>query len=217
MLDRHRDTEPKLLETRLATQPELFCEVIRLIYRSKNDDILVEEPDEQKKAIATNAWRLLHDWKRLPGLQDDGSFSSNKFEVWLDIVKKQCTESGHLEVAMIKVGEVLLYCLADSQGLWIVQAAASALNERDAEEMRSGFRTEVYNYRGVHWIDPTGKPEREISVQWLERAEALENAGFARFAATLRELSRTYEREAERIVEEHMSEGKTMEAKDDQS
>jgi hypothetical protein len=206
VLDRHRDVEPKLLETRLSTQPDFFCEVIRLIFRSKNEDELDEEPDEQKKAIATNAWRLLHEWKRPPGLQADGSFSSTKFEAWLESVKEQCTESGHLEVAMIKIGEVLLFCPADPQGLWIVQAAASALNARDAEEMRRGFRTAVYNSRGVHWVDPTGKPEREIAAQWREKADALENAGFARFAAIARELSRSYEREAERIIEEHKSE-----------
>lgn len=40
LLDRHRGAAPKLLERRLATDPEFFCEVIRLIYRSKNEDQL---------------------------------------------------------------------------------------------------------------------------------------------------------------------------------
>jgi len=207
LLDRHQGAEPKLLETRLATQPDFFCEVIRLIYRSKNEPKRDEEPNEQRKAIATNAWRLLDEWRRPPGLHEDGTFSAEHFEAWLRSVKNQCTESGHLEVAMIKIGEVLLYCPADPQGLWIVRAAASALNARDAVEMRSGFRTEVYNSRGVHWIDPTGKPERELATQWRKKSDAVENAGFARFAATLRELAESYDREVERITEEHKSEG----------
>jgi hypothetical protein len=215
LLDHHRGAEPRLLEARLATQPEFFCEVIRLIYRSKNEEKREEGPDEQKKAIASNAWRLLHEWKRPPGLQPDGSFSSKDFELWLKSVKGKCAESGHLEVAMIKVGEVLLYSPADPQGLWIVQAVAKALDARDAEEMRNGFRTEIYNSRGVHWVDPTGKPEREIASLWRDKADALENAGFARFAATLRELSKSYEREAERIIEEHKSQEKITEAKDE--
>ncbi len=207
LLNRHGEAEPKLLEARLATQPEFFCEVIRLIFRSKNEEKQVEEPDEQQKAIATNAWRLLHEWKRPPGLHEDGSFSAKDLEVWLENVKVQCRASGHLEVAMIKVGEVLLYCPADPQGLWIVQAAASALNAIDAEDMRSGFRTEVFNSRGVHSVDPTGKPERELAAQWRKKANAVDNEGFARFAATLRGLSDSYDREAERIIEEHKSEG----------
>ena len=202
LLDRFQDAEPKWLETRLATQPDFFCEAIRLVYRSKLEEKRDEEPDEQREAIASNAWRLLHEWKRPPGLQEDGNFSVKDFETWLKIVKEQCAESGHLEVAMNTIGEVLLYCPPDPLGLWIVESAASALNARDAKEMRNGFRTEVYNSRGAHWVDPTGKPERELATHWREKAEAVENASFGRFAATLRELAESYDREAERIVEE---------------
>lgn len=202
LLDRHNHAQPKLIETRLATQPEFFCEVIRLIYRSKNEEKQDKEPDEKRKAIANNAWQLLYVWKMPPGLKHDGSFSVQDFEAWLESVKKECKKSGHFEVAMIKVGEILLYCPADPQGLWIVQAAASALNARDAEKMRSGFRTEVLNSRGVHYIDPTGKPERELALQWRAKADEVENAGFARFATTLRELADSYDREADRIIDE---------------
>lgn len=203
LLDRHQDAKPKLIEKRLATQPDFFCEVIRLIYRSKHDEKKDENPDESRQAIATNAWRLLHEWKHPPGLQEEGSFSASDFETWLASVKQQSSETGHFEVAMIKVGEVLLYCPPDPQGLWIVQSVASALNARDAEEMRNGFRTEVFNSRGVHWVDPSGKPERELGEQWRQKADAIENAGFARFATVLHEVANSYDRDAERVVATH--------------
>lgn len=198
-----QDAEPKLLERRLATQPEFFCEVIRLVYRSKYKEKLDEEPDKEKEAIAANAWRLLNEWKRPPGLQDDGTFSAQDFEAWIKCVKTSCAESGHLEVAMSTVGGVLLYCPADPKGLWIAQPVAKALNAMDAEEIRSGFRTEVFNSRRVHWVDPTGKPELELAAQWREKADAVENAGFARFAATLKDLAESYKRDAERVAREH--------------
>ena len=186
-------------------QPKFFCDVIRLIYRSKNEE-KHKEFDEDKKAIASNAWRLLHEWKKPPGLQEDGSFSAEEFKNWLQRVKQQCRKSGHIEVAMIKVGEVLLYCPADPQGLWIMQAVANALNARDADKMRSGFRTEVFNSGGVYSIDPSGKSERELATQWRQKADDLENEGFARFATTLRELAESYDREAKRIIAEHKAE-----------
>ncbi len=217
LLTRPDGAEPKLLEKRLATKPEFFVEVIRLIYRSKNEDQQAEEVDEKKAAIASNAWRLLHEWRRPPGLQDDGSFSVEEFESWFAIVKKQCKDSGHLAVAMIHVGGVLLNCPADPDGLWIDQAIARVLNARDAEDLRRGFRTEVHNSRGVHWVDPTGKPEYELAAEWLNKANAVEAAGFARFAATLRELSESYEREAKQIIDEHKSEEKIIKKKDDKA
>jgi hypothetical protein len=157
----------------------------------------------------------LQEWKRPPGLQEDGSFSKKDFESGIESVEEQCKESGHYEVAMIKIGEVLFYCPADPQGLWIDKAAASSLNAREAEDMRRGFRTEVYNSRGVHWVDPTGNPEHEMAAEWRGKANAVEDVGFARFAATLRALSESYEREADRIIEEHKSEEKLPEKNDE--
>ncbi len=206
LLNEHQGGSPTLLEGKLADDPNFFCEVIRLVYRSKHEEKKDEEPDERIAAIATNGWRLLDQWKRPPGVQEDGGFSLDHFEAWLSIVKGQCSESGHLEVAMDKVGEVLFYCPPDPDGLWIMQSAARILNARDAEEMRNGFRTEVFNSRGVHWVDPTGKPERGLAELWRQRAEAVENAGLARFSATLRDLAKSYDREADRIIAEHKSE-----------
>ncbi len=203
LLDHHRDAAPKLLESRLANDPEFFCDVIRIIYRSKKKDQPSKEPTEQSKAIATNAWRLLHEWKTPPGTQQDGTFSEEHFAEWLQRVKESCTESGHLEVALINIGEVLIHTPPDPDGLWIHHAVASALNAREADDMRDGYRTGTYNSRGAHWVDPTGKPERELAEQFRRKAEDIENSGFQRFAVTLRGLADSYDREAERIINDH--------------
>ena len=203
LLDRHSGAAPKLLESRLANDPEFFCEVIRLIYRSKNEDQPSKELSEEITAIATNAWRLLHEWKTTPGIKENGTFSEVHFKKWLQRVKDVCLESGHLEVALLKIGEVLIHAPADPDGLWIHRAVAQALNYRDADDMRRGFSTGTYNSRGVHCVDPTGKPEKELAEQFRRKAEDVENACFHRFAATLRELAESYARKAERIINEH--------------
>ena len=81
--------------------------------------------------------------------------------------------------------------------------SAAALNDREADDMRAGFRTGTYNSRGVHLVDPTGKPERELAEQFRSKAEEIENAGFQRFAVTLRGLADGYDREAERLISDH--------------
>lgn len=203
LLDRHNGVAPKLLENKLANDPEFFCEVIRLIYRSKKEKQLLEEHTEAKKAIAENAWLLLYGWRTPPGTQEDGAFSAKHFNEWLQRVKDICIESGHIEVALIEIGKVLIYAPPDPDGLWIHRAVATALNDRYAEDMRDGYSTGAYNSRGVHFVDPTGKPERELAEQFRRKADEVENAGFQRFASTLRDLAATYEREAERIIDEH--------------
>ncbi len=196
LLNRLDDALPKLLETKLSAEPEFFCEVIQLMYRSKNEAISERETSEEEKTIAENAWRLLHGWQTPPGLQPDGRFSGGHLKQWLEDTKRICSESGHLEVALTHVGNVLFYCPADSGGLWIDHAAAEALNANDAEKMRGGFYLEVINSRGAHWVDPSGKAERELAAQYRQKAENLENAGYSRLAVTLKDLSEYYELEA---------------------
>ena len=203
LLDGYHGAAPKLLENRLASDPEFFCELIHLIYRSKKVDVPTTDPSEQAKAIATNAWKLLHAWRTPPGMQENSSFSDSHFLTWLQRVKEICTESGHLEVALITVGEVLIHCPPDANGLWINQTVADALNARDAEEMRRGFATGIFNSRGVHCVDPTGKPELELAEQYRQKAEHIENNGYQRFAVTLRNVSESYEGDAKRIIAEY--------------
>jgi hypothetical protein len=201
LLDRHRGAAPQLLENILANDPEFFCEVIRLIYRSNKED-QSQKPTEKSKANAKHAWRLLHEWKTPPGTQKDGTFNEEHFTKWLQDVKASCTESGHLAVALNHIGTVLIHTPEDQNGLWINKVVAKALNDREAEAMRNRFRTGTGNSRGVHWVDPTGKPEKALAEQFRVKAEEAENEGFQRFAVTLRDLANDYDNEAERIISE---------------
>lgn len=206
LLDRHRGASPKLLEKRLASDYKFFCELIRLVYRSEKKDKSRDEPTERQQVIATNTYRLLREWRIPPGLQPDGKFLGDHFKKWFDLVKKDCVESGHLDVALSAIGQVLIYSPSDPDGLWINKTVADTLNSKDAEVMRSGYRSGIYNSRGVHWVNPTGKPELELSAKYEQQAEEVENAGYQRFAATLRGLADSYSKEAKRIIEEHKKE-----------
>lgn len=201
LLNYHREAAPKLLESRLASDPEFFCEIIRLIYRPKKEDQFSKERTKESKEIVINAWRLLNEWKTPPGKQDGDTFSTKHFNKWLQRVKKLCIKSGHLDVAMILIGEVLVYAPSDPNGLWIHKDVATALNDRDAENMRNGFRTGIYNSRGVHLVDPTGKPEKDLAEQFRHKAEDVENAGFQRLAVILRDLADHCEQEGKTIID----------------
>lgn len=200
LLDRHSDAAPKLLWQRLATEPEFFCEVIQLVFRSKKEERPSEEPTEERKRIASNAYRLLSEWRTPPGCQADGTYDGGALSRWLDAVKKECAETGHLEIAMTMLGHSLTHVPSDPGGLWIDRSAAAALNGKDAEDMRNGFRTELYNSRGAHWVDPTGAPERELATKYRAQAEAVEQVGYHRVATMLRELAASYERESDRVA-----------------
>ena len=65
------------------------------------------------------------------------------------------------------------------------------------DDLRKGYRLGVLNQRGVHWLDPEGKEERELASKFESRANSIEELGYSRFADTLRSISAQYMREAE--------------------
>jgi hypothetical protein len=52
-------------------------------------------------------------------------------------------------------------------------------------------------------VDPTGKPERDLAELYRRKADDVENVGFQRLAATLKDLAKDYDREAEQVIAEH--------------
>lgn len=197
LLDRHQGAAPKVLEQRLADDPSLFCEVIRIVFRSKNEEGAPEEPTDQQKKIATNAYHLLSGWGTPPGSRKDGTYDGDPLNAWLKQVKTACAESGHLEIAMTMVGHALIHVPPDPDGLWIHRSVAAELNATDADNMRDGFVTELINSRGVHGFTAGGE-ERGLAAKYRRQADEVESGGYHRLANSLRELAASYERDAER-------------------
>lgn len=188
---------PTTLESRLATRPEFFCEVLAIVFRSDKQTEEKPQPSETEQNIAQNAYRLLRAWRTMPGTNPKIAFDAAAFDTWLNEVFRRTKESGHFRIALNQIGQVLPHSPPDPDGLWIHRAVANALNAKDAGEMRSGFTCALFNLRGVYNFT-AGKEELEIAGRYNKQAEALEAAGFHRFATAMRDLAKSYERDAER-------------------
>ena len=198
-LNQFSSGSPSTLEQRLASDSAFFAEAVRLVYRSTKDDQDDDQPDERRKNLATNAYRLLTDWRWYPGRLVDGSFDVDTFKTWLGEARRLTEETGHKDVAQIQIGQVLTHVPSDPNGLWIHEGVAEALNGRDTQEMRSGFTTELFNQRGGFTFT-AGEEERELAQQYRTMGEDLEERGFSRFATAMRELANQYERDANRAA-----------------
>ncbi len=199
IFDRGSKVSPKTLENKLATEPDFFCSLIKLIYRAE-EEVKDEEQSESRRTLATNAYRLLSKWKTVPGMHIDGSFDDEFFISWLDIVEKDVTESGHYDVALIQLGDLMVHAPEDPSGLWMNKAIASIMNDRNRGSLRNGFATGIRNSRGAHTVDPNAKPERELAEKYRQQGEEIENAGYHRLAGVMRNIADGYDREAERIL-----------------
>jgi hypothetical protein len=212
VLEHSHITRATTLGGALASEPDLFCEVIRTIFRSDKEAENQQrpEPTEERRAIAQNAYHLLETWATVPGTDASGDVSGEQLRSWIDAVKASLEQSGHLVVGLHKAGEVFIRAPVDPSGLFMHRAVADVLNRQDMDELRRGYELAVHNSRGAHFVDPTGAPEKELARVYNEKADAVENAGYHRLAVTLRSISESYEREAERNIARYGGEKRTQ-------
>jgi hypothetical protein len=89
-------------------------------------------------------------------------------------VRDACAGLGRLEVADIKIGEMLASAPADENGVWPCEAVRDALEDVHSADIMHGARIGLFNSRGVHWRGEDGAQERELASKYRAWAEALQ-------------------------------------------
>ena len=192
-LDEHSTVKPRAIEYLLANRPACFCELMAAAYKRRHAE---SEVKTIPKAIGDRLFQITFRYSIIPGTDWDGKFHSDVFENWMKEVVEWSKENDRFEVSMHTIGNALSYVEFNAAGL-IESTIMDELNKIDNEELRKGYKLGIFNQRGVHWVDPEGKPEKELSAKYRQRAEAVEVLGYSRFALLLRSISDRYQEEAE--------------------
>lgn len=188
---------PLTIEKELSKNPKIYLDILEMAYKPEN--IKKEDYDFPDNKMVTNAYRLLHQWKIPPGLNEKGIIEKELLQKWYEEMKSLCKESNRLEAGLFNFGRVLYYSPVDKSGLWIDKNIASILNSETSEIIRRGFGQENYNSLGVVNIDEQGKIYDDTADIYENKAKAIEAAGYSRVAVTMRELSDSFREQAKRI------------------
>lgn len=194
MLDEYSEVRPRALNTRLSLEPEYFCSLIELFYKERNGE---KREIELNKSLSDRLYEILFQFKVIPGIDWNGNFDAKRFDYWMKTVKTWSRDNDRYEVAMHTVGSGLSYAELDEDKL-PQTAIIEELNRVENEELRRGYYLGIINQRGVHWIDPEGKPELELAEDYENRANTAESRGYSRYAGILRVIGDEFKREARR-------------------
>lgn len=191
---------PKTLFRLLRTEPRLFAELVNVLYRpEKEPEVSDEMLTEEQKARTRSAVRLLAGWKSVPGLRDDNTVDEEALLAWVTEARGLCEESGLLEVCDRRIGEVLAYAPAESDGAWPCIPIRDVIEDISSADLERGFEIGIFNKRGVVTRSPLvgGDSERQLGERYTSHAEACA-IEWPRTASALQRIARHYEEYARR-------------------
>lgn len=187
-------TAPVHLYNTLSSDPEFFLEVIKTLC-GKNPSI---SNDLQANA-GKKCFKLLLKWSQVPGSKLNGIIDTIQLKKWNNKFKQIIqTESEETisKIAEQYYGKVLFHAHKDPSGFFIHHDVAKILESDNDGEMLKGYYLEAFNSRGVY-IDTSGKEESAIADSYYRKADDAENAGYFKFAKTLRDIAHAYIKQGE--------------------
>ena len=198
---------PPTLSGYLAENPPFFVDVITRVYRPRTPGETEREgdldedadPTEDERAVAANAYRLLSEWRTVPGLQPDGTVNGQALAEWVAEARRLLAEALRLEVGDVHIGHVLASSPTDADGKWPAVAVRDLLETLQSSNIEDGLRTQLYNSRGAasRGLLDGGEQERALVAKDREQADALIDR-WPRIASVLNDLADGYDREARR-------------------
>ena len=190
------EVQPRTLYCRLGLDPKSLCNLVELFYKKHTSD---KHETELNEEMSDRLCEILFQFKVTPGIDMNGKFDENTFRSWMEYVKTWSKKNERYEVTMHTVGSGLSYAPLDEEKMPPL-SIIEELNRPENEELRRGYYLGIINQRGVHYVDPEGKPELELAEENRQKAAIAEAKGYSRFADIFIEIAAQYESEAQRNI-----------------
>ncbi len=197
-------TPPATLQKLLSREPEFLIELLKTLYlprhRENNEDMQAEAAhSEREKQKAEKAWRLLHEWRLVPGTKEDGTVDEAELFRWVATAREKAREVDRLEVCDSTIGEVLSHSPPEPDGSWPCVSVRNLIESVESIELERGFAIGIRNKRGIHSkrIGEGGDQERALAAKYAAIAASIRNRA-PRTSAALLLVAEGYEEEAKR-------------------
>jgi hypothetical protein len=187
------------LEGELARDPQLFLQLVALVYRRRDDG---QDPaewsiadDERRHTAATTAYNVLNRARRIPGTDEHGAVDPIALRKWIDDARALGRLHGRGEIMDHIIGELLGKSPPGADGIWPCEPVRQAFDAFASQDIADGMSAGRRNARGAHWRGKGGSDERGFAAQYRgwSKAVLFQYPFTAKF---LEDLARSYDHEA---------------------
>jgi len=176
-----------------VTQPEVFVELLCLLYGPKNGE--PREATDQGKFGADSAFTILHACKRQPGSDEEGNFTEDSVRAFVTKARELAKEKDRLEACDSWLGQIMARGEPGADEVFPSKPIRDVIEQTGSADMLDGFRTGCFNKRGVYsrgMLDG-GEQERDLASEYRRNAKALEIT-HPMVASALYDLAKSYDR-----------------------
>lgn len=161
----------------LARNPELFVELICVIFNPAPGSGVTDDPSEhpeRAQALAGHAFELLRQWKVLPGTTSQGAIEAEALKEWVKVARELSRRKGRAEPADRQIGEILSASPIGDDGIWPALPIREIIESTPSADLEEGMWIGKLNRRGVTTRLPHtgGQPERSEADQFQRFAGA---------------------------------------------
>ena len=180
----------------LATDPEMFVDVMSHVFRAKgaSEDTVISDA---MKAQAKISYDLLSEFKHVPGLHD-GKIDLQELSEWVAKARALTAIKGLNDIGDQRIGFVLAHSpqIAD-EPFWPPSAVCQVIEATASDQLERGFSIECFNKRGVYGkgVNEGGTQERQLAARYKSWADA--TLIYPRTSAMLLAISDDWTRHAE--------------------
>ena len=194
---RWHQRSPDALHQLLAEDPELFVEMVSLVYRAEGTE--PKDLDRDAEHRASSAFSVLNSWRVVPGQDSEGRIDGARLQGWLAQAERRLRQAERTGVGHQVIGQMLSGCPHDPDGTWPCKPVREVIEKVASEDVEIGLGTGVLNSRGVVSKNPSagGASERALAERYEGYAAAV-RASHPRTAGALRRIGQSYRQDGSR-------------------
>lgn len=184
----------KCFQAEIKSSPDLYAEMVSIIYKKENDELENRELTEQEHNYISNIHRVFDKAKFCPA-EINGEVNEEELKRWIErlvLLLKKNKQSGLLGFLL---GRILSFSPVGRDNHRPCEAVREMIEIYADDSLISEYQVSIFNERGMH-SPSAGKEELRIAEKFKENAEYL-SVKYPRTAEIYYGLYRSYKEDSD--------------------